>query len=581
MANGDTGQSNRAHSEAGTRVKDFPGLTRRLLLFANVGVPRTLYLRVLSNHLLEGAGADAVEIRATDGDVNYAWVATLAVGGGIEYSMKYYAADGSEGDFLADWPGDPLAEARRTVFERRGRGAGPNFTPNGSFLTGDARAGFVICDNDKRTELQYPGPYRTIVITRFEIDRYNAGLVALKSTEPEFFNADDVETLELIAQAIGITIATRRAQRALRERVKELSCLLSICQMSQKTDTTVADVIAHVLTVLARAFQFPERARGRAVIDGAFYGHSFQDVGPRLSAPITIENKKRGVLEVGYAEPLPEGEGVTFSIEEKQLLDAVARQVGSIVQRREAAAERELMEEQLRHADRLATIGQLAAGIAHELNEPLLSIIGFTQLLLGRQDLPEDIKADLEKVSGAALHAREVVKKVLIFARQAPTRKGMVDLNDIVEDVMNWLDARFAEENVKKELNLNHAIPDIWADASQLQQMVVNLVVNALQATPPGGKVTVSTDADDEHVYLTVEDTGCGMTEEVQQKMFLPFFTTKEVGRGTGLGLAVVHGVVMDHGGSIGVKSEVGKGSKFLIILPIRPPAKEEGYELH
>jgi signal transduction histidine kinase len=132
------------------------------------------------------------------------------------------------------------------------------------------------------------------------------------------------------------------------------------------------------------------------------------------------------------------------------------------------------------------------------------------------------------------------------------------------------LKARFADENIKCVLNLRPGILPLEADPAQLHQVIVNLVVNAIQATPRGGTVTISTEGDDEYVYLTVEDTGCGMSEDVRRQIFLPFFTTKDVGHGTGLGLAVVHGIVEAHGGTIGVHSEVGRGSRFVIILPLR-----------
>jgi signal transduction histidine kinase len=230
----------------------------------------------------------------------------------------------------------------------------------------------------------------------------------------------------------------------------------------------------------------------------------------------------------------------------------------------------------------LATIGQLAAGVAHELNEPLGNVLGFAQLIKKGPELPEQTARDIDKILAAALHAREVVKKLLIFARQMPTVKSSVDLSAVAEEAYSFLASRLEKENIACVLALRPDLPRVVADPAQLRQVVVNLIVNAFHAMPQGGTLTLATGVDAECVSVAVQDTGVGMTEEVRKKIFLPFFTTKDVGRGTGLGLAVVHGIVASHGGSIDVQSEPGKGSRFEVRLPRQgPPANHEGEEDH
>jgi len=244
--------------------------------------------------------------------------------------------------------------------------------------------------------------------------------------------------------------------------------------------------------------------------------------------------------------------------------------VALIIERKQAEEDKVKLHDQLRHADRLATIGMLAAGVAHELNEPLGNILGFAQLAKKGDGAPRSIKQDIEKIETASLHAREIIQKLLVFARQTPPKKIQVDLNQIVKDGLYFFEARCAKQGVELVRKLSPDLPEITADPAQLNQLLVNLIVNALQSIPGAGKITVQTQSSDRQVCLIVEDTGAGMSEEVLEQIFIPFFTTKDVGQGTGLGLPVAHGIVTAHGGSINVESKIGRCTRFEIQLPIR-----------
>ena len=247
-----------------------------------------------------------------------------------------------------------------------------------------------------------------------------------------------------------------------------------------------------------------------------------------------------------------------------------------VVERIQVEEDKLKLHNQLLHADRLATIGMLAAGVAHELNEPLGNILGFAQLAKKVDEVPGAVKQDIEKIETASLHAREIIQKLLVFARQTPPKKTQVDLNRIVEDGLYFFEARCAKEEVEIVRKLSPELPEITADPAQLNQLIVNLVVNALQAMQGGGKITVQTQSSNQQVHLIVEDIGTGMTDEVLEQIFIPFFTTKDVGQGTGLGLPVVHGIVKAHSGSINVESKLGCGSRFEIRLPIEEPQNME-----
>ncbi|MHC4983210.1 MAG: sensor histidine kinase, partial [Planctomycetota bacterium] len=282
----------------------------------------------------------------------------------------------------------------------------------------------------------------------------------------------------------------------------------------------------------------------------------------------------RGCVEVVYTQKKPELDEGPFLSEERSLLDAVARQIALIIERRRADEDKQRLQEQLRHADRLATIGQLAAGVAHELNEPLGNILGFAQLAQKHPELPEEANRDLDKVVATSLHARQIINNLMLFSRQMPPHKTQVDLNGIVEEGLYFLESRCAKNGIELVRQLSPELPKITADASQLRQVFVNLVVNAIQAMPGGGALEVRTRLSGDRAALSVQDNGIGMSQEVLNGIFIPFFTTKDVNEGTGLGLPVVHGIVTSHGGTIHVESTPGRGTRFEVELPVTAARK-------
>jgi len=360
-------------------------------------------------------------------------------------------------------------------------------------------------------------------------------------------------------------------ETALLERVKELGCLYAIAQIARRCQGSLEVILQEVTETVRCAWQYPEVASARIVIDGRVLAKAGK--GPRLqtqTAPILVAGRLRGSVEVAYAKPRPPCDEGPFLKEERSLIAAVAEQVAAILEHEEVERERRMLVEQLRHADRLATLGQLAAGVAHELNEPLGGILGFAQLARKSPGLPAEVAGDIDRIAAAALHARDVIRKLLLFAHQTPPERLPLDLNRLVEDGLQLLRPHCEQEAVEIRLALGPGLPPLVADGGQLRQVLTNLVVNALQAMPKGGNLTISTIRDAGEALLVVEDTGVGIAEDVMDKLFLPFFTTKDVGGGTGLGLPVVHGIVTAHGGSIRVHSKLGQGARFEVRLPLR-----------
>lgn len=358
-------------------------------------------------------------------------------------------------------------------------------------------------------------------------------------------------------------------ETALRERVKELSCLYGIAQIAARPDILMDDVLQGIVELLPPAWQYPEITVARIIVDGRVYATRGFREGPRKqTVDIVVGGDVRGAVEVVYSDEKAECDEGPFLKEERNLIDGVARQVALILERKEAEEDKSKLRDQLVHADRLATIGLLAAGVAHELNEPLTNILGFSQLVKKCPGTPKQALRDTEKIEHASLHAREIIRKLLTFARQVPPEKKRVDLNRVVDEGLFFFDARCQKNGIELVRSFAPEVPEIIADPGQLGQVLVNLAANAVHEMAGGGTLRVETRADASRVILVVEDSGPGMNEETIEKIFTPFFTTKDVGKGTGLGLSVVHGIVAEHGGRITVDSKIGVGTKFEIRFP-------------
>ncbi|MEM3490054.1 MAG: cache domain-containing protein, partial [Nitrososphaerota archaeon] len=232
-------------------------------------------------------------------------------------------------------------------------------------------------------------------------------------------------------------------------------------------------------------------------------------------------------------------------------------------------------------SEKQASIGKLAAGVAHEINNPLTGVLTYTHLLLQREDIPQDAKEDLKVVLEATERVRKIVRGLLSFSREMPLEKEPTDINELIRSTLALTENQALIKGVNLVFEPRAQIPPILLDRNQMQSVILNLVVNALDATSKGGTIKVTTDilaqTDSKgdlqkYVQISVADTGCGIAPENLERIFDPFFTTKEVGQGTGLGLAVAKGVVERHGGTISVKSELGKGSVFTIELPVPRP---------
>ena len=233
--------------------------------------------------------------------------------------------------------------------------------------------------------------------------------------------------------------------------------------------------------------------------------------------------------------------------------------------------ERKRMEERIREADKLASVGQLAAGIAHEINNPLTIILGYVRLLLKKKDLYDGVKEDLEVIHRNAQMCKKVVEDLLSFSRYKKPQFIEADINNSLESVISVLENQFSQNGIFIVRDYDPSIPPMTLDIDKMKQVYMNLLMNASQSMDSGGKIHIGTRYDKlkEGALIVFSDNGCGIPRNIQPKIFEPFFTTKGPGKGTGLGLAVSYGIIKEHQGEISFESEEGRGTTFKIWLPI------------
>ncbi|MEZ4722391.1 MAG: ATP-binding protein [Flavobacteriales bacterium] len=356
-----------------------------------------------------------------------------------------------------------------------------------------------------------------------------------------------------------------REGTALAERVKELSCLYEIASIGAMHHSEPQEALEKIVRRLPMAWMFADLAVAEISIDNQYFiSGNIPDPSITQSATVTINHCERGLVRIHY----PSSKETYFLEEEQHLIEMIAQEIAVIVERVELRQKEKEFESKMQRSDRLGILGEITAGIAHELNTPLANILGFSQFIRSNADELQ-IQKDADKIIQSTMYAREVVKKLMLFSCDIPGDIKESNINETVSNALKLLKPTIQEAHL--ELEIDEDPNDVVAsiDSVQITQLVFNLVINAIHASRPHGKINVRIKSNKDAFVLEVEDKGYGIPDEVQSKMFEPFFTTKQPGEGSGLGLSVVHGIVKSHGGDIDVKSQEGMGTRFVIQIPL------------
>ncbi|MEJ2209957.1 MAG: GAF domain-containing protein [Anaerolineae bacterium] len=451
-------------------------------------------------------------------------------------------------------------------------------------------------------------------------DRF-LGVLGVSSASPRSFGESDVELLSLFAAQAAVALTNARLFRAEQQRRREAEALrraslalgatldtgqvleqvvaqvgtvlsydaayiwwlegetVHIIHWSGRVDAEIAEAIRTMVLPLSRMPALARLATTRRphVIPDTRADPLWQRLDRMewilswAGAPIMAHQEVVGFLSVASATAgryRPEDAEVLAAFAAHTAVAIGNARVYSLAQQ----AYDELKEAQSRlvQSARLAAIGELAAGVAHELNNPLTSVLGFSELALHQLEPDHACRPELSIVVDEARRARGIVRNLLDFARQVQPHRLPTDLNEALQSTLGLVQTQLKQDGIQIQQDLDPALKPILLDASQMKQVFLNLITNAGQAMAGGGTLTLRTWQQQDHVCISVGDTGPGIDPETQACIFEPFFTTKR--QGTGLGLSVSLGLVRSHGGRIDVESQPGQGSTFTVCLPLEPP---------
>ena len=504
---------------------------------------------------------------------------------------------------------------------------GSTMTSRGSYWINDLQDGTATCPCKSQG-------FRSVALIQLTLHGGVVGAIQLHHRMPGLFSPVLIERLEGVARSIGIGLERRWAEEDLRRvnrelesrvqqrtaelacinqelrqeilertraethlesrsmelqmRLKELHCLYELSNLFEQHDGTVEGLCQQAIQLIPGGWNQPESTWARLRLDeNAFLSPDFHETPFNLHEPITINGKLRGSLEV-HVEA--KDGAPPFLDEEQGMLKTIADLVQGLVDHVEAESEKRKVEQQLVQSQKLEALGTLAGGIAHDFNNALTPIISLADLSLMK--LPEDspLRRHIEIIKKSGDRAKDLVDQILLFSRKKAPDLQCLDLSGLLQEIMKLIRATLPSTiEIRQDFDWTDA--KILGDPTHIHQIAMNLCTNAYHAMQETGGIlkvrlkpatVCKGDALDamglspgEYAELEVSDTGMGMNRELQARIFEPFFTTKGPGKGTGMGLSVIHGIVSSYHGHISVYSEPGQGTTFRILLPLFAPATE------
>lgn len=358
-------------------------------------------------------------------------------------------------------------------------------------------------------------------------------------------------------------------EEILQERIKELSCLYDVSSVIILHEESVTDTLDEICSILERAWRFSDKAIIELQLEDYYFSTS--KIMPRETvfqeSKISVFNESKGYVKVHY--PIGDFSQNDFLDDEQKLLNKVSSDISSFYERHLNQEKNELLKRSMERVDRLAILGEITAGIAHELNTPLGNILGFAELI---QESTKEKQSQLDcaKIIKAAIYSREVVKKLMFFSCEMPQNRRFVEVVPLISEALSLMGPNFKKAEISYEFDFQDPQLEVQLDSIQFTQILFNILINAIYVSPKNSVVKVKVYVLAADFFIEIADEGPGIVEEFKCKIFEPFFTTKPVGEGSGLGLSVVHGIVKSHKGDIVSFDNVPQGTIFQIRLPLK-----------
>ncbi len=357
------------------------------------------------------------------------------------------------------------------------------------------------------------------------------------------------------------------SEEILKERIKELTCLYDISSVIVQHDDSIVNTLNAICVILKRAWRFSEEAIVELKLDNYYIlTESIPKKYVVQRSDIFVFNENLGFINVYY--PSARFNEKHFLKDEEKLLNKVSSDIGFFYEKQLNKGKEEQLKRSLERGDRLSILGEITAGIAHELNTPLGNILGFAEFIHDRTEEKQS-KQDSSKIIKAAIYSREVVKKLMFFSCEMPQNMKSVKIKPIVLEALTLLGPNFKKAEVFHKLSLENSSLEAQLDTIQLTQVLFNILINSIYVSPKLSTIEVKVYNDENNFFIEISDEGPGVKEENRSKIFEPFFTTKPIGEGSGLGLSVVHGIVKSHKGDIVFFDKKTKGTVFQIRLPL------------
>lgn len=379
----------------------------------------------------------------------------------------------------------------------------------------------------------------------------------------------------------------RTLAHKLGERVKELNCLFGISHIVERAGGSEERILQETLALLPPSWEYPEITCARIKLDGKEYRtENWARTSWKQTAVIYLHGQPSGVVEVAYLEEKPQRDEGPFLAEERALISSIAQRLGHIVERLRGEQLLEQREDELRkrltHLTRVSTVGEMASSIAHEVNQPLTAIATYTQacqrMIRSGTIEPSEVHEVLRRITVEALRAGEIIHRLRHLVRKRDTERSLCDVGSLIREIEHLASVDARLHDVRLQLELEDPLPTVMADGIQIQQVILNLIRNAIDAMDEtdasGRQVTVRTFLPSpSEIQVSVADNGCGLPENAEENLFQPFFTTKKTGMG--MGLSISRSIVLFHGGRMWFERNPGGGATFYFTVPV---SDAEGY---